>query len=55
LALLYSGWNTRVHVKNDRAKKLLGMKFIPFKDSVVDMGYSLIKHGFVDDRTKAAE
>mmetsp|Transcript_42751 Transcript_42751/g.50099 ORF Transcript_42751/g.50099 Transcript_42751/m.50099 type:complete len:283 (-) Transcript_42751:41-889(-) len=46
----WSGWNIRVHVKNDRAKEKLGMEFISIKDSLIDMCYSLIKHGFVEDR-----
>ena len=43
-------WKIRCHVKNDNAKKDLGIDFIKAEKSMVDMGYSLIKHGFVPDK-----
>ena len=46
----WSGWNIRVHVKNDRAKEKLGMKFKTIEESLVDMVYSLIKFGYIEDR-----
>lgn len=48
----YHGWNIRVHVKNDRSKKELGLKYRDVKDTLIDMGYSLIKFGFVEDKTQ---
>lgn len=48
----YAAWRVRCHVKNDKAKKELGMKFITAKQSVIDMCYSLIDHGLVADKRK---
>ena len=45
-------WNVRCHVKNDRAKNELGIEFKPAKESIVEMCYSLIKHGYAPDRVK---
>ena len=46
----YSCWNVRCHVKNDAAKDILGINFRTMKESLKDMGISLIKHGFVPDK-----
>lgn len=49
----YADWDIKCHVKNDKAKSELGIDFISIKDSLIEMGYSLIDHGFVPDkRTK---
>lgn len=52
LRTYYACWNLRCHVKNDKAKRELGIDFISANESLTDMGYSLIKHGFVPDKTK---
>lgn len=52
LRSFYPLWDIRCHVKHDRAEKELGIKFMPIRQSLIDMGYSLIKHGYVEDKTK---
>lgn len=48
---LYAIWDVKCVVKNDKAKKELGIKFTPAKESLAEMGYSFIQHGFVEDKT----
>jgi len=52
LRAFYSVWDVRCHVRNDKAKRELGIDFISAKESLKDMGYSLIDHGFVPDKRK---
>ena len=48
----YADWDVRCHVKNAKAKAELDITFISARDSVVEMGHSLIDHGFVEDKRK---
>jgi nucleoside-diphosphate-sugar epimerase len=49
---IYDAWNVRCHVKNDKAKKELGIDFIDPKQSLIEMCYSLIDFGIVEDKRK---
>ena len=37
-------WGKNVGVSNSKIKSNFSMEFIPTKQSVIDMGYSLIEH-----------
>jgi hypothetical protein len=52
MKLFNHAWNIKCHIKNDRSVEKLGMKYFPFKRTIVDMGISLIEHGFVEDLRK---
>jgi nucleoside-diphosphate-sugar epimerase len=47
---VYERWNINCHIKNDKAKKELGINFRPVKESIIDTCYSLINHGLVEDK-----
>jgi nucleoside-diphosphate-sugar epimerase len=53
--MFYAQWDVRCHVKNDKSRKELGQKYIGLEDSMVDMCYSLIKLGIVEDKTAKKE
>ena len=48
----YASWGVNCHVKNNKARKELGIDFISAKQSIIDMCYSMIDHGLVDDKRK---
>lgn len=48
----YVDWKVKCHVKNDKAKEELGIDFISAKESIIDMCYSMIEHGLVEDKRK---
>jgi nucleoside-diphosphate-sugar epimerase len=48
----YAQWEVRCHVKNDKSIKELGVKYTSVEDSTIEMCYSLIKLGIVEDKTK---
>jgi nucleoside-diphosphate-sugar epimerase len=50
VASMYADWGIKVHVKNDKARKELGMEFIPVKDSIIEMCYSMMDHKLVEDK-----
>jgi nucleoside-diphosphate-sugar epimerase len=50
--MYYAQWKVRCHVKNDKSIKELGVKYISVEDSTIEMCYSLIKLGLVEDKTK---
>lgn len=45
-------WGKRVHAKNDKSKKILGIKYRQIDETIVEMGYSLIENGYVKDLRK---
>lgn len=46
-------WDRRRHINNEKSIKKLGLtKYKPMKDSVKEMGWSLIELGMVPDKTK---
>jgi nucleoside-diphosphate-sugar epimerase len=47
---IYADWGVKCHVKNDKARKELGIEFIPIKDSVIEMCYSMMDHKLVADK-----
>jgi nucleoside-diphosphate-sugar epimerase len=48
----YADWNIKCHVKNDKAKETLGLKFRNTEDSIIEMCYSMIEHGLVPNKLK---
>ena len=46
-AFFYAIWKSRVHVKNDKSIKELGMKYIDAKTCFKDMFVSLAEHGYI--------
>ena len=45
-------WGLNCTIKNDKAVRELGCEFTTLKQSLVDMGYSLIENGYVEDLRK---
>ena len=45
-------WGLKCTIKNDKAVKELGCEFTTLKQSLIDMGHSLIEHGIVKDLRK---
>ncbi|CAI2366343.1 unnamed protein product [Moneuplotes crassus] len=45
-------WGKKVSADHSKSVKELGMKYRTQRETIVDMGYSLIEHGMVKDRTK---
>lgn len=45
-------WGRSYKLSNEKIKKVLGMEFRPAKESIIEMGYSLIKQGLVPDLIK---
>lgn len=43
-------WGKEVGVTNDKAKDILKIEFRDHKQTIIDMGYSLIERGYVPDR-----
>lgn len=49
---IVTGWGVTRNVDNSKAKLLLGMDYKNTKDSMIEMGYSLIDQGFLEDKRK---
>lgn len=45
-------WGKRVHARNDKSIKNLGIKYRNIDETIVEMGYSLIENGYVKDLRK---
>ena len=45
-------WGRSMTMINDRSKKVLGMEYIPMKDTYVDMAESMIELGLIPDKRK---
>lgn len=54
ISYYYSTWGYKCTVKSDKAVEEFDLQFKDYKQSLKDMGYSLIDHGVIDDlRSKA--
>ncbi|CAI2371290.1 unnamed protein product [Moneuplotes crassus] len=51
MALALQLWGRRTEIDNTRAIKELGLKFTPIDQTIITTAYSLIKQGYVIDRT----
>jgi hypothetical protein len=47
LTLPLQQWGIRCHIINKKAKEVLGVEFTPVAKGLVDMGHSLIDHGYI--------
>ena len=52
LKLYLQQWGKNAQVSNEKARTKLGIKFIKVKDSIKEMGYSLIEKRYISDKTK---
>lgn len=49
---IYAQWNVKEELDNTKAKEVLGIKFNTTKNAILDMGYSMIEHGLVENKMK---
>lgn len=47
---IYNDWNVKCNILNDKATKELRLEYTELKDSVIEMCYSMMDHGLVEDK-----
>lgn len=47
---MYSNWGKEITMDNSETRDLLGINFIPFDQTVIDMAESLIEKGHIPDQ-----
>lgn len=48
-AFIYKYWGVIMKMDNSQAKNILGINFIPIKQSLLEMGDTLIETGYIPD------
>lgn len=46
---MYSNWGKEITMDNEETREILGIDFIPFEDTVLEMADSLIEKGHIPD------
>ena len=49
---MYSNWGKEITMENDETKDILGIDFIPFERTILEMAESLIEKGHIPDQRK---
>jgi hypothetical protein len=49
---MYCNWGKEITMENEDTKNILGIEFIPFENTVIEMAESLIEKGHIPDQRK---